>query len=228
VPRQRWQAISLRHYVDYVLDQNGYNSCVGAAGVAAVMAARRQLGLSPIELSIGSLYGQINGGVDRGCELHASVMALKTIGCCPVDVIQHCNWQQKYWPKGWKKIAKQYRIVEAYDCQTFDEIASALQCGYVVCYGIFIPSSFMDVKSDGIVPSRVRYKDIIGAHAMLAIGMKKIRRRWYLETQNSWGVKWGNNGFCYIPESYLDVPQVDAWALRVTTFCGNGEGKKDE
>jgi len=228
VPRAQWQEISLKHYVPRILDQDGQGSCVGASGVAAVMAARRQMGLEDVELSIGSLYGQINDGVDEGSTLSRSIQALTNVGCCPVSLIPHYTWQQSKWPRNWIDTARLYRITEAYDCTNFDEIASAIQSGFVVSYGIPVTKGFVEnVSKDGYVP--VNVVNIVGLHALLGIGLHKHDNRWWIETQNSWGTRWGKGGFGYIPETYFTTRYaVDAWALRVTVCSAKDNGYLEE
>lgn len=54
---------------------------------------------------------------------------------------------------------------------------------------------------------------LIVHNCMCGTGIKKISGQWHLETKNSWGEKWGWNGFCFIPESYFGRG-LDAWAVQ--------------
>jgi len=229
IPRDQWQDFTLSHYIPRILDQDGQGSCVAASGVASVMLCRVQTGLKDVELSIGSLYGQINDGVDGGSTLDRSITALTKVGCCPVSLIPHYEWHPSRWPRNWKEEAKKYRITESYDCTNFDEICSAILSGFAVSYGIPVTRGFVeDVSKDGFVPEKV--VNVVGLHALLGVGLKQHNGQWWIETQNSWGEKWGKSGTCYVPESYFKTRYgVDAWAIRVTTFSAkdNQNGNKE-
>jgi len=217
IPDPFWYSFSLRKYLFKVLDQGNQNSCVGAVTVGALMLARKQYGFEDIELSIASIYGQINCGMDNGAQLSSALLAAHRYGACPVNVIPHEQWQCNEWPKNWQDIAKCYRILEAYDCTSFQEIVSAILDGFPVCLGVNLSrNDVLDVGKDGFLPinSSGHY-----AHALLGIGVKRYKNLWWIEAASSWGVNWANEGICYIPEYKFHNTLLDAWALRVTTYC---------
>ena len=54
----------------------------------------------------------------------------------------------------------------------------------------------------------------IGAHAMCIVGYNDKTK--LFAVANSWGNKWGNNGFCFMPYDYLINPNLagDFWSIR--------------
>ena len=44
----------------------------------------------------------------------------------------------------------------------------------------------------------------IGGHAMLIVGYNDDKQ-WFI-VRNSWGNKWADNGYCYIPYDYIIDP----------------------
>lgn len=216
--RSVWKDFSLRKFVPRVLDQGKQSSCVAASTVSAIMTNRIQCGFPDVELSIGSIYGLINRGADNGAFLSDGLLAAHKYGACPTSIISHYNWDISSWPSSWKDVAKCYRILEAYDCSTFDEIVSAILYGFVVCYGIFLSSAdIRDVGKDGFLP--VYNKGRSYGHAILGVGIKKYNNLWWIESLSSWGTKWANDGFCFVPSTFLEKELLDAWAIRVSTVC---------
>jgi hypothetical protein len=195
--RADWQECSIRHQVWTVIDQNPQNSCCPSAAAGAAMILREIAGEKQILLSQGSLYGQINGGRDAGANIEDALEAMMKVGICPNDVIDQYSWTPRNWPKTWADVAKRIRILEAFDCPTFDAVASAVQRGLPVVFGVYWGS---------------------GGHAITAVGLKKINSVWNLEFLNSWGESWGDSGFGYLPESQCSgIKNFGAFAIRSVT-----------
>lgn len=210
IPRSEWKEVDNSHLHWTIIDQDGIGSCNACAAVQALMMARRLAGLRDIELSSGNLYGQINGGRDAGSLLSDALVALKNTGTCMASTIGHLSWRPRQWPDNWREEARKFRILEAFDCPTFDHIASAIQHGYFVDYGIFVGNRFTPDRN-GFIPD---YRGGFGGHAMCGVGLKYHNSQWYITTINSWGKDWGLNGIAYVPESYFKDSFNDAWALR--------------
>ena len=212
IPRSEWKPLDFSHLVIKVLDQDGQGACNTFASVQALHVIRHQVGLPFVELSAGNLYGRINGGVDRGSVIADAILELEKNGVCPVDVVPHLEWRQRRWPSHWKEEAKKFRIVEAWDCPTFDHLASAILHGFPVNLSILVGSNFKP-DPDGWLPD---YRGGGGGHAMCGVGLVYDGKRgWGIKVVNSWGQDWGLNGFAIVPESYFkSSPFTDAWAVR--------------
>lgn len=216
IPEPFWYSVSYRDYVPKVLNQGNQRSCTGAASVAGMMTAREQAGFEYVELSIGSVYGQINGGTDRGAYLSDALKAVHEVGACPISIIPHENWHMETWPKDWREKAAKFRVLEVYDCTTFEEIASAILRGFVVCFGVLLSREDIQVGGqNGFLPIHSAGRKY--GHAMLGVGLKRYNKTWWVEALSSWGEKWGDKGFCYVPASMFNLP--DAWAIRVVTYA---------
>jgi C1A family cysteine protease len=68
---------------------------------------------------------------------------------------------------------------------------------------MLIYSSFEgeDVAKTGMVPMPSKSDQILGGHALLAIGYCDEKQCFIV--RNSWGSSWGDKGYCYIPYNYL-------------------------
>jgi C1A family cysteine protease len=49
----------------------------------------------------------------------------------------------------------------------------------------------------------------LGGHAVLVVGYRDDN----FIVQNSWGSDWGEDGFAYLPNDYVDHFAVAAWSL---------------
>ena len=110
---------------------------------------------------------------------------------------------EKYFPK-----AENYRIDRFFVCNSRIEIQQAIMQYKGVMTGIPIYDCMFLVDKDGIV----RYdtsKDVVsaGGHAIAITGWRLINQDFYWVVLNSWGTGWGENGYCYLPESY---PWIDS------------------
>src|SRR6185437_15750942 len=135
IPRSQWKPISRRDLfpaASWVWDQNGHGSCVGNGSAMALRKARVLGGQPDVILSPGCTYAQINGGRDQGAVISDTLTALLETGTCTYDMVGEEPIYLQQLPAGWQQTAARFKISEAYHCQTFDEIGSALQLGYTV------------------------------------------------------------------------------------------------
>jgi len=188
------------------------NSCNAHSSVMTMRVLRLLAGKKDVRLSEGNLYGQINGQRDQGSLLGDALEALVKTGVCLDTTIGEYDWQKSKWPANWQAEAKNYRIQEAWDCSTFDHIASAIQLGFIVNYGIMVYDDFGPDSENWAVPPSRRGG---GGHAMPAIGLAVRNGVWGVETPNSWGTRFADNGIIIVPETYFtNTPFTDGWACR--------------
>jgi C1A family cysteine protease len=78
-----------------------------------------------------------------------------------------------------------------------------LSDGFPFVLGISVYDSFMTQKvaTTGIVEMPARTENLLGGHAVMAVGFDQATRRFII--RNSWGVDWGMKGYFTIPFDYL-------------------------
>jgi len=195
IPRADWVECSLRHKVWQIVNQASQNSCAAASTRGAVELLREINGQSRVELSHGSLYGQANGGRDQGANVMAILEAMMDVGIAPTSIIDQYDWTDRDYPSKWKDHASMYKILEAWDCPTFDAMISAVQRGMPVVFGVNWAGG--------------------GGHAIACIGYKEGKA----EILNSWGADWGDGGFGYLTESQCKaITSYGAFAIRAATI----------
>jgi len=175
-------------FIWHVINQANQGSCCGAAACGLVMLLRAMAGLKKLIMSQASLYGQGNGGRDQGMAIDTCLRKLSTVGACPTSVIEQYDWhgfRRKTWMDGWEKVAAKYRIMEWWDCPTYDHIATANKYGMPVIYGA-------------------------KGHAVCRLKPRKDLNSW----DYSWGDN-GVGEWATVREMKYDVPRYGAWAGRV-------------
>lgn len=208
IPRSSWQEVDFSAVVPHwILDQDGTGSCVGHGSCTAFTYGWLLGGATPQEFSACFLYGLINGGSDNGAVVGDALQALKTTGICLLSQVPEGKIYKRDFPQDAFTTAARFKISDAVDCPSFDEIGSALMMRRPVSFGVEIGQAF-EPDGSGVIPDQ---RGGGGGHCMCAMGLKQINGKWHLKVQNSWGEKWGLQGFCYMPESYFQGG--DNWAV---------------
>jgi len=222
IPRAQWREISRRNLFpadQWIYDQDGIGSCVGNGSTGALRRVRYLSGMSDVRLAPGCTYAQINGGRDQGAVISDSLTALQKTGTITSKTLggDEKPFYLKQLPAGWQQEAARFKIEEAFHCETFDEIGSALQCGFIVVYGIQVGNNFNSFTGEGVAG----VSSGPGNHCMMADGMHKLSNgQWALDNVNSWGTTWGpwKNGRCYLVEGHFQHgDQPDAYAVKTAT-----------
>lgn len=216
IPRSEWKPVSRRWLFgsDFILDQDSIGSCVANGSAAALRKTRLMNGQADVPLSPGCLYAQINGGSDNGAVISDALTALQQTGTCPYATVGEKPFYTQQLPTAWQEEAARFKIGQAYHCQSYDEIGTALQLGLVVVYGVMVGSNFESFDQYGVAG----HSSGPGNHCMHADGMAQLADgRWVLDNANSWGATWGpwSNGRCYLCEDhFLHGDQPDAFAIQ--------------
>lgn len=216
IPRSDWKPIDRRALfpaASWILNQAQISSCVGNGAAAGLRKDRLVSGQTDVPLSPGCLYAQINNGQDQGAIISDALTALQERGTCSYATVGEEPYYLQQLPAGWQTEAQRFKVYQAYHCQTFDEIASAIQLGFIIVYGIMVGRNFESFDASGVAG----YSRGPGNHCMHADGMIMLPDgRWVLDNANSWGPTWGpfGNGRCYLSEDhFLHGDQPDAFAI---------------
>lgn len=155
---------------------------------------------------------------DSGAYLSDGIKCLQTYGVC----------SEKIWPyiinrftvrptKACYTEALNYNALEVLNIENdLITMKNALASGNPFVVGILIYDSFENSQfmRTYTVPMPNLNKDtLLGGHAVVIVGYNDSKQCWIM--RNSWGRKWGLNGYCYLPYEYLlnDNLASDLWTI---------------
>ncbi|MEO1272636.1 MAG: C1 family peptidase, partial [Myxococcota bacterium] len=218
------QKVDLRTYMTPIENQKHTSSCVAnaVAGAYEYLMARTH-GQS---YDVSRLFIYYNGrsllGIedrDDGTSIAAAIDSLRQYGAC----------SEETWP------FREDEVNTEPDEEAYDEAAqfliedvarvpteleawkSCLAEGYPIIFGIRLYRSFDNLRR-GVVPvpsDNEASRESHGGHAMLCVGYSEPDQMFIV--RNSWGSGWGEQGYCYIPYTYLLDTRFnggDTWMIR--------------
>jgi C1A family cysteine protease len=151
---------------------------------------------------------------DAGAYIRDGFKVLNKIGCATESyfpyVIQHFRDTPK--PDSYDN-AQYHKITEYYRIITQQQLREELAHGNPVVMGISVYDSFESgtVARTGIVPMPRAGEQLLGGHAVLALGYMSINGVEYIICRNSWGKDWGDKGYFYLPMAFVGNYVGDIW-----------------
>jgi len=221
-------SIDLRSTMPAVYDQGQLGSCTANAIGGAVEYARIKQKLSVFVPSRLFIYYQervMEGTVsqDAGAEIRDGIKAVHKAGAP----------DEKLWPykiskfatkpsatayaAALKNLVSSYARVDTASGVTIAAIKGALASKYPVVFGFTVYESFESdiVAETGTVPMPSKGEQVLGGHAVLAVGYNDSKKR--LLVRNSWGTGWGMAGYFTMPYAYVTDSNLasDFWTVKL-------------
>lgn len=92
-------------------------------------------------------------------------------------------------------------------------------------FGIDVFESFMNLtKQNSIVKYPTANDPLVGGHAMCLVGYD-IPNKLFL-SKNSFGIEWGDNGYCWIPFDYFESYSYDKWIFDIPDFSTTKKSRR--
>lgn len=213
-------AVDLRDKMPAVYDQSDLGSCTANAlgGLAEyLMIKEGKAHYTPSRLFVYYCERAMEGSVgeDAGAAIADGAKVLETLGC---------PHESKWWYDISKFRVKPNKAVYADGAkhlvqgvssvaQSLSEMKKVLASQTPIAGGFAVYESFEneEVAHTGVVPMPGRHEEILGGHAVLLVGYDDTQSRFIV--RNSWGSSWGDKGYCYMPYSYWEDPELadDFW-----------------
>lgn len=213
--------VSLRSYVNQVLNQKSTSSCAAHpfASTVDILESRAGIPYKPVSV----LFMYFNARAFRGTPVkdEGSSIRLMAKGLDKFGVPD-----SEYWPfttkkslvnrrPGWNPYSKafhrrngKYHHILSYGNNRLDDIMQALANGYPVVFGTQIANNFFDSYGARLVDKPRSSDKLVGGHAMLIVGYKHQGQYVLFEVLNSWGSNWRENGFVWLTDEYICWPKT--------------------
>lgn len=156
--------------------------------------------------------------IDAGAEIRDGIKVLAAQGIPSEDAWIYDTTQFATKPSdyaiscGKKLTSLRY---ESLDNTNKQLLVNALLQGLPIVFGVTVYTSFMSdyVAATGIVPYPGKDETVEGGHCMVIVGYSQQYDAFIV--RNSWGVHWGQDGYCRIPAAYLCNPDLatDFWVV---------------
>ncbi len=208
-----------------MFDQGDLGSCVSNSVAYCIRFVRKKEGRTvydPSRLFIyyfGRLLENMPINEDTGLYIRSGYKSVARYSVCSEK-----NWAYKPIKFAVKpndnaiQAAAQHKTFSyLYVDHTLTDLKKCLSDGYPISFGFTVFDSFMSssVARTGQVPyPKVDAEEQFGGHAVTLVGYDDEKQMFKIA--NSWGNKWGDNGFCYMPYKFIlnDNFVGDFWTAR--------------
>jgi C1A family cysteine protease len=216
-------AVDLRSQMSPVVDQGQLGSCTANAigsGLREFLELKNHVPF--VQLSRLYLYWherEMEGtlGEDAGAEIRDGMSVLEDLGICPEADFPYVISTYNNTPSAKAEAdAPKYKIATYSRINNLTMLKTSVAEDYPVVIGFEVFSSFEsdDVAQTGWVPMPQYGEDVLGGHAVLAVGYNESQR--VVICRNSWGVDWGDQGYFYLPYGFWTAGYVfDMWTGNV-------------
>lgn len=219
-----------------IVDQGQLGSCTGnsLAGALGFLELREiKAGLagqaeefSPSFTPFSRLFiywneRSIEGDTDQdgGAQIRDGIKSLATTGCCS-ELTWPYNVDAAFTPPAGQCFAEanlhKISTYMALDNSNINELKTCLASGYPFVFGFTVYDSFESAAAaqTGMMQMPGENEGSVGGHAVMCVGYDDSRQVFII--RNSWGTRWGDNGYFYMPYSYMTDPDLvdDLWTIR--------------
>jgi C1A family cysteine protease len=210
-------SVDLRSKFPPVFDQGMLGSCTANALCGLVAFDDPRLIGSRLFLYYNERMMENNISNDVGALISDGIKCLLTYGLCaetewPYDIQQFAIKP----PDSCYINALMHQALEVTNIvDDPNSMKNALANNNPFAIGISIYSSFETelVANTGNVPIPTKNDQLLGGHAIVCVGYDDIKKHWIM--RNSWGASWGDNGYFYLPYTYLSDRSLatDLWCI---------------
>lgn len=156
---------------------------------------------------------------DNGTQIRTAILSLRDSGICretswayDTSQVYMCPPPAAYIEAAQHTVTTGYRI----DNTNLTAMKQCLANGFVFVFGVSIYTSFMSdyAAKTGIIFMPRFFESKLGGHALCCVGYDDKKKDFLV--RNSWGAGWGDQGYCWMPYTYLNDAGLcsDVWTIR--------------
>lgn len=205
-----------------IYDQGSLGSCtanaIGFAYQFRSMVQNNRLQFAPSRLFIYYNERASEGTIaeDSGAQIRTGIKSVNREGVC-----SELTWPYRInafktrppprcYSEAVSRKSRTYKRVDG----TIAGIKSAIASGHPVVFGFYVYSSFTTIDADGVMPMPKPDEEFLGGHAVVAVGYTRT----HLIVRNSWGSKWGADGYFVMPFEFITPDRTaDFWIITQIT-----------
>ena len=217
--------VDLRKKCPAIYDQGQLGSCTANAIGAAIQFDRMMQKLKPdfVPSRLFIYYNErvIEGSVpyDNGAQIRDGIKSVATVGACDEALWPYVisKFATKPPAPAYAKAAETKAASYCRVARTLNQMKGCLASGYPFVFGFTVYEGFESdaVAKTGVLDMPAAGEAVIGGHAVLAVGYDEAKQRFIV--RNSWGTKWGQDGYFTMPFAYLMDNNLsdDFWTIRL-------------
>lgn len=216
--------VDLRPQMPPVYDQGALGSCTAQAACAAFYFCQKKQKIftfDPSKLFTYYTTRDIEGSTeeDAGAMIRDAIKSINKFGVCPESIWPYKaeKLTVKPTPTCYDTASRHTAVSYSQVVQNINQLKGCLAAGYPFVFGMQVYDFFegQDVATSGKVSMPGSYEEIIGYHAVLAVGYDDSQKIFMI--RNSWGAQWGIAGHFTLPYEYVLNPSLtsDFWTIRI-------------
>lgn len=218
IPVSEWREYDLTTDAAYpikIKDQNGRGACNGHAAASSLEIARWISGQHYEALSAWYIYAKLCNGWDAGSSIADALALLSREGTCEEPLVLYGLINPTMISAAAKANAANHKIEIGFALPDWKSLCIAAQLRQPFNFSLSVNGNFNTLDSFG------RPQNHAGAHNHAVCGGMGMKRtatgEWLIKMQNSWGTRWGQNGYCWIGEKNVQGWGWDAYSVVATT-----------
>jgi len=157
---------------------------------------------------------------DSGAQIKDAIDVLTKQGAVEESVWPYKPGEYAAKPPAAVEKATRWQITDVRSLRGLDQIKEAMATDGPVVAGVEVYQEAMSsqVATTGIFPLPQKGSQLIGGQAIVLVAYDDQRKQF--KFANDWGPHWGDQGYGYLPEEYLQKHSSDCWIFKSVVRSG--------
>jgi hypothetical protein len=212
-------SIDYTKFVRAIRDGGSEGSVVGQAVATAIEMQIKRTLHQDVNISARYIYyaaRQVEGTTrtDAGAVIKDAIDVVATQGVVEESVWPYKAGEYMAKPPAAVATATRWHITQVRPLRGLDQVKSALASDGPVVAGIEVYEESVSAQTakTGVFPLPQKGSHMAGGHAVVLVAYDDKKKRF--KFANDWGVGWGDQGYGYLPEQYIEEHSSDCWSFK--------------